>query len=201
MFEYFIEVDKLLFIFINTTLSNSIFDFVMPVLTDWDKTLVGRILIFLSIFILAIKGGTKGRIVIVLLIVTIAVSDQLNSSVLKSLIERARPCHIIDGTMVIDQIRLLVNCGPGYSFPSSHATNYFAAATLITFFYKKTKWLFFILATSIAFSRVYVGVHFPFDVLAGAFEGVLLAFIIFQSWLILNKKFFHFEYETNKIKT
>ncbi|MDI6802471.1 MAG: phosphatase PAP2 family protein [Bacteroidota bacterium] len=201
MLEYFIEVDKLLFIFINTNLANSYFDFLMPVLTDWDKTLAGRVFIFLSVFFLAIKGGTKGRIVITLLVITIAVSDQFNSSILKSLIGRPRPCHIMDGTMVVDQIRLLVNCGSGYSFPSSHATNYFATATLISFFYSKTKWLFFVFASSIAFSRVYIGVHFPSDVVAGAFVGTSIAFLIFHSWLLLNKKFFRFDYETSKIKT
>ncbi|MDP2208552.1 MAG: phosphatase PAP2 family protein [Bacteroidota bacterium] len=201
MLEYFIEVDKLLFIFINNYLANSFCDFLMPVLTDWDKTLVGRIIIFIAVTLLVFKGGRKGRIVITLLIVTVAVSDQLNSSILKSLIERPRPCHVVEGTLVIDQIRLLVHCGSGYSFPSSHATNYFAAATLISFFYSKTKWFFLALASSIAFSRVYIGVHFPADVFAGAFEGTLIAFIIFHSWLILNKKFFRFDYETSKIKT
>lgn len=201
MLEYFIEVDKLLFIFINTNLANSFCDFLMPILTDWDKTLVGRIIIFLSVILLAIKGGTKGRILIALLIITVAVSDQLNSSIIKPLIGRPRPCHLVDGTIVIDQIRLLVNCGAGYAFPSSHSTNYFAAATLISFFYSRTKWLFFALASSIAFSRVYNGVHFPADVLAGALVGTLIAFILFHSWLIINNKFFRFNYETFKIKT
>ncbi len=201
MLESLVEIDKFLFIFINNYLANSFCDFLMPILTDWDKTLVGRIIIFLSVTLLVFKGGNKGRIVITLLIVTIAASDQLNSSILKSLVGRPRPCHVVEGTMVMDQIRLLVNCGSGYSFPSSHATNYFAAATLISFFYSKTKWLFFALASSIAFSRVYVGVHFPADVFAGAFEGALMAFIIFHSWLFLNKKFFRFDYETSKIKT
>lgn len=201
MLEYLIEIDKLLFIFINQNLVNSFCDSFMPILTDWDKTTVGRIIIFLSVTLIAFKGGTKGRILLVLLVITVVISDQLNSSIIKKIIERPRPCHIVDGTMVVDQIRLLVHCGSGFSFPSSHATNYFAAATLISFFYTKTNWLFFALASSIAFSRVYIGVHYPADVLAGALEGTLIAFILFHSWLILNKKFFLFNYENSKIKT
>lgn len=201
MLEYLIEIDKLLFIFINQNLVNSFCDSLMPVLTDWDKTLAGRIIIFLSVILLAFKGGKKGRILLVLLVITVAISDQLNSSIIKQLIGRPRPCHLIDGAMVIDQIRLLVNCGSGFSFPSSHATNYFAAATLISFFYTKAKWLFFAFASSIAFSRVYIGVHYPADILAGALEGTLIAFILFHTWLFLNKKFFLFNYENSKIKT
>jgi undecaprenyl-diphosphatase len=85
-------------------------------------------------------------------------------------------------------VHLLVHCGGGKSFPSSHAANNFGAATILTYFYRKIAWIFFSLAALVAFSRVYVGVHYPFDVLAGAILGMaisailLLIYWVYLSW-------------------
>ena len=76
---------------------------------------------------------------------------------------------------IATQVKLLVPCGSGYSFPSSHATNHFAAAVFIIFtFVEKRRWLKWSLlawATSIAFGQVYVGVHYPLDVICGGILG------------------------------
>jgi undecaprenyl-diphosphatase len=84
----------------------------------------------------------------------------------------------------LQNVHLLVSCGSGFSFPSSHAVNNFAAALILAFFFPQNKWWFFGFAALVAFSRVYVGVHYLFDVIGGAVIGlfcagsVLLAFIV-----------------------
>ena len=102
----------------------------------------------------------------------IAISDGLNSQVLKEIFARARPCR--EG---VEGLRLLVDCGPAYSFPSSHAANMGAAGTLLVLGVRGQgrRALVWVLPVLVAYSRVHVGVHYPLDVLAGFAEGALLA--------------------------
>lgn len=106
------------------------------------------------------------------LALTILATDQLNSSVIKELIERIRPCH------TLGDVRLLVDCGGGKSMPSSHAANNFAAALVLSIFFRRETLLFFFIAVLMALSRVYVGVHYPADIIVGAVVGLLMATIV-----------------------
>jgi undecaprenyl-diphosphatase len=134
--------------------------------------------------LLLVKGGIRGRWAAILLVPTIVLSDQLNSFWLKFIVERLRPCHeLLD-------VRLLVGCGSGYAFPSSHAVNNFAGALVLSYFLPRWTWAFFTFAGIVAFSRVYVGVHYPSDVVAGAIVGMAIAggvivlFDILESWWV-----------------
>lgn len=171
MIDFFWEVDRAAFSFINGTLANPVFDVLMPFLTDLNKTLVGRIAALALWLALVWKGGRKGRLVAFMVIPLIAFTDQLNSSVVKNIVMRPRPCHEFDGVPVLANVRLLVDCGSGFSFPSSHAVNNFAAAPYFSFFYRKWTWAIFALASLVVISRVYVGVHYPSDILGGAIVG------------------------------
>lgn len=189
MLESLIELDKIIFSFINQGLSNQIFDLTMPVITDWDKAILGRLLIISTVTFLLWKGNPKKRMLVPLLFLTILITDQINSSVLKLMIARPRPCHVVDGAHIIENIRLLISCGSGFSFPSSHAANSFAAATLLSIYYQKLSWLFILLAAIVGFSRIYVGVHFPLDVIGGSVVGIICSLILYYSWLLINKYF------------
>lgn len=189
MADFLFRIDAGIFYFLNNGLANPLFDVVMPVLTDLNKTAYGRGTAALLVILLVWKGGRKGRIAALFLIPLIFLSDQLSSSVLKKIVERPRPCHLIDGTTVLQHIRLLVDCGSGYSFPSSHATNNFAAAMYFSFFYRRLWGAFFIFASIVGFSRVYVGVHFPFDIVGGAVAGILCAGVIIGILVLLQKRF------------
>ncbi len=167
MFDFLYSIDLKLFYFGNQTLQNSLFDVLMPFVTDLNKKPLALVVVGILWILLLLKSGRNGRIAALLLIPTIVFSDQLNSSFLKYLIERARPCH------VLSDIHLLVSCGSGYSFPSSHAVNNFAAATVLAYFLPRWTWAFFTFAGIVAFSRVYVGVHYPSDVLAGSMLGLV----------------------------
>lgn len=125
--------------------------------------------LFFLIFLFA-KGGQKGRIAAIVVIALVAISDQLSSHLLKNLIARPRPCN------ALENVRLLVGCSGSFSMPSSHATNNFAVAAFFGSLYEKYKKILFAVASLVAFSRPYVGVHYFSDVLAGAIIGIALGY-------------------------
>ncbi|MCX6153573.1 MAG: phosphatase PAP2 family protein [Candidatus Kapabacteria bacterium] len=164
-----VSFDKSAFYFINVTLANSITDFIMPIITNEHYWMPVYVLLFVYLLIFS---GKKGRIVALGLAVTIIITDQFCSSFLKQAVGRLRPCF------TLNNIHLLVSCGPGKSFPSSHAANNFAAAVFLLNYYSKQKYIFIIIASLVALSRVFVGVHYPLDIMAGALIGALIAYIV-----------------------
>jgi len=171
--ETILSLDQILFSFISQDLANPLLDTVMPY---WrEKTT--WIPLYLCILIVSfLKFNWKKALVFVLLLLaTVGVADQISSQWIKKNIERIRPCN---DQIVKEEVHLLVPCGSGYSFTSSHATNHFAIAFFISLslFPDKKIWriLLFFWATTIAFGQVYVGVHYPFDVMAGALLGMLI---------------------------
>jgi undecaprenyl-diphosphatase len=175
MSEFLYAADCRIFYFINQTLSNGFFDLIMPFLTDLNRMLAGKILFVAAGIAMLIWGGRTGRIVVVVLILAVALSDQFSSFVIKPLVDRLRPCRVLEG------VRLLVDCGSGRSFPSSHAVNMFAAAAVLAFGYPRLRWAFYSFAAVIAFSRVYVGVHYPSDIAGGACIGLLIGLLMSEA--------------------
>jgi len=168
MLEFFYNIDSWLLHFINNTLSNPLFDKFFPFITEVKNWYVAYIILFL---ILVIKGGRIGRIASIALIILIIASDQFSSFFLKNLIARVRPCN------VFTDLNVLVTCTESFSFPSSHAVNNFAAAMFFAKIFPRLKWSFFIVATLLAFSRPYVGVHYPLDIVGGALIGLFFGYI------------------------
>ncbi len=182
MVEFFSHIDLQLFYLGNHTLQNGVFDFLMPFLTDLNKKPPALVLVGLLWVFMLVKGGKTGRSAALLLVPAIVLSDQLNSSFLKYLIERPRPCH------VLPDVRLLVSCGSGYSFPSSHAVNNFAGAVVLSFFLPRGGWAFFLFAATVAFSRVYVGVHYPSDIIAGAVVGLVVGGFVLLAYVFIERR-------------
>lgn len=129
--------------------------------------------------------GQRAAGMIVSLILTIVVADQTASTLLKPNIQRLRPCHV---AYLQNKVHLVVeSCGGTYGFASSHAANSFglamaiwlvcSAAGTISNKHKKYLWWFFPWAAVVSYSRIYVGVHYPFDVLAGALIGCGAAYL------------------------
>ncbi len=174
MIKEILELDKLIFYFLNRKIVNPVFDTLMPFITSDFNLRVFLVLVWLGLLIF---GGKTGRIIAVLLIPAIAISDQLSSHILKPLVGRIRPCH------ELENVRLLVPCGSGLSFPSSHAVNSFTVATLLSKFYRKYLVYLFSLAFLISFSRIYVGVHYPGDVIAGMMIGFAVGIFVFYLWV------------------
>jgi undecaprenyl-diphosphatase len=157
----------------------------MPGLTDLNQQKL-VIVFFLTLLLwMIIRGNRNVRLSAILLIITIIFSDQFNSSIIKFWFERPRPCH------TLHNVHLLVGCGSGFSFPSSHAVNNFAGALILSFFLPRITWYIFGYAFLIAFSRVYVGVHYPFDVLGGAVIGLICGGMILTVFLEIEKRWLH----------
>ena len=178
--ENIIQLDISLFYLLNGKASNALLDFVMPILTNLDYW---RIPLILLGVLLAIFGKRRGRITVLLLVFGIALSDQMCNSLIKPLVGRIRPCNILEN------VHLLINCTNSFSFPSSHATNIFTGTILLSFFYRKIRIPLLIIAVLVAFSRVYVGVHYPFDVLGGTALGILCALLVIVLYKLLSKRF------------
>lgn len=187
MIDLLYGADVVLFTFLNGTLSNPVGDFLWPFITDWDRFLVIRILLVAVWLGLIVRGGKRGRIAAVLVMLVVFCADQLSSSVIKPLVQRPRPCHVVDGVQAVPEVHLLVHCGGGKSFPSSHAVNTFAVATLFAFFYRRWRWALFGCAAIVSFSRVAVGVHYPSDILGGALIGMGVGWCVLGVWMVAGR--------------
>ena len=189
MIDFLYSIDKTVFYFWNQTLANPVTDVFMPFITNINQSTPGLCFLAALWLLLMWKGGKKGRIVGILLIPLIFMSDQLSSSLIKKFVERPRPCHDLDGVPVLENIHLLVPCGSGYSFPSSHAVNAFAIATFASNYFRRWAWAWFSIATLMSLSRVFVGVHYPSDIAGGAIIGAGCAAIMIGIWRIFEKSF------------
>lgn len=166
-----IELDQWLFTLINTGLSNPLFDAVLPLFRE--KWFWAPLYLFIGAY--SLHFGKRGRLIILGVILVAGLADFTSSSIIKKTVKRLRPCN---DTEMVERIQARVGCGGGYSFPSSHAANHFAVAVfLIGAFRLAGRWpqkALLAWAALIAFSQVYVGVHYPLDVTCGALLGSLI---------------------------
>ena len=183
--DFLLHLDQQLFYFINHDMSNGAFDLLMPVL----RNRLVWIPLYVFIFVFCIwRYKKRGIMIIALLALTFGLADFGSATIIKSLFKRIRPCN----TPALDSsIIERVDCGTGYSFPSSHASDHFAIAVFLSIvFYKRYPWVLpacLLWAALISFAQVYVGVHYPADVVVGAVYGSLVGWLfgwIFFKWQI-----------------
>jgi undecaprenyl-diphosphatase len=178
--ERIVQLDTVLFFVLNVKVQNAVLDFLMPILTNLNYW---RIPIALMVVLLAIFGGKRGRIAIALLIVGITISDQLCNSLIKPLVGRIRPCN------VLENIHLLINCTRSFSFPSSHAVNMFTGTIILSYIYRRWRFVFLFIASMVAYSRIYVGVHYPLDVAGGIILGIICSGIVIYIYELLSRRY------------
>jgi undecaprenyl-diphosphatase len=121
---------------------------------------------------MVVRDGRRGRITVLLLMLLIPATDLISSRVLKPLVGRPRPCRVEAG---IEGVRTHgARCSRRGSFPSSHAANAAAVATLLALRYRRARFLAILIAFLVGYSRVYLGVHYPSDVAGGWILGASL---------------------------
>ncbi len=166
-------------------LNNSFLNLVMPIVTNFGS-LIAWILICIFIYIF---GGIYGRKVALLCLIALFVTNIIVIS-LKYVVAEPRPF------LVLPNVNLLMTVY-GNSFPSGHTASSFTAATIIGLKYhlKSKGWKYWLIcpllafAVLVGFSRIYIGVHYPYDVIFGAFIGIICASIVlkYENGLLYNQ--------------
>ncbi len=177
---WLLQTDLRLFRWINEAWSNAFFDWLMPFLSG-NRLFVPSLLLLVAVCM--VKGGRRIRVCLVMVALAVGLADGLVSNTIKKAVDRPRPF------VEHDNVQLRVGRGGSASMPSGHATNCFAAA-MVAFLYYRRSWRFMVpLASGVALSRIYNGVHYPSDVLVGSVLGAgtgvasTWAFAWLWSWL------------------
>lgn len=170
LLQTILEWDSWLFLKINTVFTHPLLDTIFPLWRDSELWVP----FYLFLIVLAIVNfGKKAWSWILFAIINVALTDQVSSSLIKNWFARIRPCN---EELLVGKMRLLLeHCSGGFSFTSSHATNHFGFAMFVFLttrhlFGNWGKWLF-VWAATISYGQVYVGVHYPIDILFGALLG------------------------------
>lgn len=145
---------------------------------------IRNILIWVPLYVLLVGmmvyyWKSRAWLPVLFTLLTVAVADFTSSQVIKKTVERPRPCH------VLEHAEVRVACGSGYSFTSSHATNHMALAVLwIQLFsmWGRHRWWFVAWAVVIGFAQIFVGVHYPLDIISGFLLGGLIGYFTYAMY-------------------
>ena len=191
-------MDQRLFFLINQRWTSPALDRIMAAASSLDLWLP-----FLAVLVLLVawRGRARARWLLLALGLMLAVGDGLVAGPLKHFIHRPRPWQAMAGVRQVDLARHVrprvvalfrpvevtvspvpgpraaADPNPGRSFPSSHTVNNFAAAVVLALFYRRWGWLYFLPAGLVAYSRIYVGAHWPSDVFVSLWLAVGLALV------------------------
>ncbi|MGH7951194.1 MAG: glycosyltransferase family 39 protein [Limisphaerales bacterium] len=183
------SLDTSLFYLINRSLSNPFFDWLMPILSGGHGAMRWFIPLAIAIVLAMLSfGKSRARLCALMIFLVVALGDPLVVNTIKHAVARPRPCITL--TNVIERL----GCTHTGSMPSAHAANWFAMTMIAFLFYRKSIWFMLPMALAVSFSRVYNGVHYPSDVLAGMILGAgyaVAGMVALQTiWNWIGKKWF-----------
>jgi undecaprenyl-diphosphatase len=207
--DWLLHTDTELFRYLNGALVNPVFDRLMPALSGYHVPWLAAIIV--SAPVLLWFGSVRLRICLAMMVLVVALGDPLVIGTIKDSVRRPRPFVVLkEARLYVPQARRFDTNGIRYvaplpdgslpsnanrhSFPSAHAANWFAIATVGFLFYRRSAFWLFPLAAAVAFSRVYNGVHYPGDVTIGAILGagyaIALLVLAQMLWNVIGKKYF-----------
>ncbi len=186
-------MDQTLFTLINQSWTLPGLDLPMAAISSWDFWWPLAVIAGLCALVF---GGFHGRAALVCIGLVIGFTDAIVVDTIKDIVQRPRPYQVLDGVRVLDlqraTPRIMALGKPvkikisepsilpisGNAFPSGHAANNFALAASLLIFFRRWGWLYLIPATLVAYSRVYVGSHYPSDILVASILGAGCAFLV-----------------------
>jgi 4-amino-4-deoxy-L-arabinose transferase-like glycosyltransferase/membrane-associated phospholipid phosphatase len=202
-------LDTNLFFFVNRSLVNPFFDWLMPVLSGNNGVKNEFIVLAVAAGLaLLCFGNRRARLCVLLMVLVVATNDGLLCNTLKHAVARPRPFVTLPEARVFGSVGngyvppeinqygmdMAANKGSRNSMPSAHAANWFSATMVVFLFYRRSLWFMLPMALAVSFSRVYNGVHYPGDVLAGAILGAGYAAAgvigLQAAWNWIGKKWF-----------
>jgi len=178
---------------INHTWASPWLDIVMAAASSWDFwwpfLLAGGLAVFFF-------GGWRARTLLLVAGIAVGVTDGIVVDSIKEMVARPRPHEVLVGVRTLDLAKAKprfmalgkplheeyshpgIRPSKGNSFPSGHASNNFALATVVAVFYRRWGWLAFLPASLVSYSRIYVGSHWPLDVIVSCFLGAGIAYLV-----------------------
>lgn len=178
MIDFLYSIDLAIFYFFNHTLSIGFLDKFFSIITNVNNWYITYIVLLGISFV---KGGIRGKLAVIGVLLLIVVTDQTGYRLLKEFFARPRPCNALADVLTP------LGCTGSYSFPSNHAVNNFAAAIFFYRLFPKLKWVLFITAALVSISRVYLGLHYPSDIFGGAVIGLAFGYLFASGVLYLEK--------------
>ena len=171
MLEILYDWDVFFFRWVNEGWSSKVLDIFFTLVTNPRNWLVPgglAVLWFLT------RGGVRGRYALLALVLSVAISDPMATRIAKPIFQRVRPCNILPG------VRTPAGGSVAYSFPSVHAANQGAMMTVLSLSYPPATPYFLAVALLVGTSRVYLGLHYPSDILGGFILGMAIGIFVFR---------------------
>jgi len=185
--------DRSVFEMVNKLFTSSVFDAIMPAISDLRLWMIPLGALWLVFFF---RTGRRGRIIALSCFLVVAATDQIAASLIKPAVARIRPCNVVAQTHYYDADKdqwiytdkfALTTYKSSYSFPSNHAANMAGQAVYWSYFYPQISPVLIAGALAVGYSRVYLGYHYPTDVAAGYLLGIFIALLVawpLRVWLL-----------------